>query len=201
MLWLENAYADIPGYFCKVQGSILSMDEYFSKPDCFKLTKLKILTQENRVSDFTVITKYHDTCSQAYIDWWRIVNNTVEIPQFIADYKVYGKYYYFKIAQDTFWKVRTNTWGINPIYNGKIPNDVPWYIYINSIMVWYSDKEIKQLKYLPDCPSYQSNVTIRTSYYLPFQKSYFWEIECLIYIIIIVFLGIGFFIWYYFKKK
>lgn len=200
MFSVQKIHAALPGYFCKTQGTILSMDEYFSKPDCFNLTKLRVLTQENNISEFSVITRYHDSCSQAYINWWWIVNDISKLPQFIADYKAYWKSYYFKIAQDTLWSVTVNTGWINPIYFWKIPIDSPWEVFINSIMTWYFSEEPQEFKKLPNCPPYKHITTIKNPYFPSFQKTYLWEWEILVYLIALVFLWIGISLWRYFKK-
>lgn len=152
-LWVNTTFAELPWYTCQIYWKIIGFDEYFRKYDCFKLTKLRILTPQNRIYEFTAITRYHDTCFKAYFNGWYIVNDVLSLPQFTPDFKEFWKSYYFKVAE-TYWWVTTWTGIIDKELASKIPSDDIGYVPVNAIMAWYYSKKTEELTKLSECWSY-----------------------------------------------
>jgi hypothetical protein len=147
----QFTYAELPWYTCKVHWKIIWYDEYFRKRDCFKLTKLKVQRDNWRITEFTAITRYHDTCFKAYFDWWYKIQNVLSLQQFIPDHKNFWKTYFFKIEGETFWKVNVYPWWLDKETASKIPIDNIWEIPVDSIMSWYYTEEPSDFKSLPEC--------------------------------------------------
>ncbi|NDK08150.1 hypothetical protein EOM39_02790 [Candidatus Gracilibacteria bacterium] len=147
-------YAELPGYTCKIHGKIVGFDEYFIKPDCFKLTKLRIKRDNGIITEFTAVTKYHETCFKAYFDGGYQVQDVLTLPQFIPDYKQYGKTYFFKVEEATFGKVYVYTGGIDKTIASIIPIDNIGEIPVNSIMSGYYKDNSSDINNLPECDGY-----------------------------------------------
>lgn len=154
---IQFTYAELPWYTCMVHWKIVWFDEYFIKPDCFKLTKLKVLWDDWGITEFTAATRYHDTCFKAYFNWWYQIQDVLSLPQFIPDYKQIWKTYFFKIEDWTMWIVYAYTWWLNNTAK-NIPIDNIWEIPVNSIMSGYFTYESDELKSLAKCPSYKLDI-------------------------------------------
>ncbi|NDK08149.1 hypothetical protein EOM39_02785 [Candidatus Gracilibacteria bacterium] len=141
-------------YTCKIKGKIVGLDKYFIKPNCFQLTKIHILTQQNTIYDFTAVTRYNDTCFSMYFDGGEGISNVLNISQFIPD-MVFGKTFNFKIEDKAYSSVNMGT-GI--IVDKQIPIDSPGVMIIPSIMLGMHKEEPSDFKNLPECYGYKLNI-------------------------------------------